>query len=186
MTVTRWESSLAVPGSEHRDHIRGLADARVTLVEYGDFECPYSGRAYRIVKDVQERMGEQLRFIFRNFPLTTLHPHAEQAAEAAEAAAAQGRFWEMHDRLFENQRNLLNEDLSSYARALNLDLDAFDKDLAKHVRADRVHEDLMSGVRSGVDGTPTFFINGLRHDDSYDLETLLQSVQRAAEVGTEA
>jgi len=183
MAVTPWESKLAVPGSEDRDHVRGLADARVTLLEYGDFECPYSGKAYPIVKDVQERMGEQLRFIFRNFPLATLHPHAEQAAESAEAAGAQGRFWEMHDLLFENQRRLLDEDLRSYARALDLDLDTFDKELAEHARADRVHEDLMSGVRSGVNGTPTFFINGLHHDDSYDFETLLLNVQRAAEMG---
>ncbi|MGH2573131.1 MAG: DsbA family protein [Actinomycetota bacterium] len=186
MSVTQWKSKLTLPGSEDRDHVRGLADARVTLVEYGDFECPYSGKAYPIVKDVQERMGEQLRFIFRNFPLTTLHPHAEQAAEAAEAAAAQGRFWEMHDLLYENQRHLLDDDLRSYAQALDLDLDLFDEELAEHVHADRVHEDLMSGARSGVKGTPTFFINGLRHDDSYEFEALLLSLQRAAENGAGA
>jgi protein-disulfide isomerase len=186
MSATRWESKPTLPGSKNRDHVRGSADARVTLVEYGDFECPYSGKAYPIVKHVRERMGEQLRFIFRNFPLTTLHPHAERAAEAAEAAAAQGRFWEMHDLLYENQRHLLDDDLRSYAQALDLDLDLFDEELADHVYADRIHEDLMSGVRSGVNGTPTFFINGLRHEDSYEFEALLLSLQRAAENGAGA
>jgi protein-disulfide isomerase len=185
MSATQWESKVILRGSEGRDHVRGSSDARVTLMEYGDFECPYSGRAYPIVRDLQERMGEQLRFIFRNFPLTTVHPHAEQAAEAAEAAAAQGRFWEMHDLLYENQRHLRDDDLRSYAQTLNLDLDLFDNDLAEHVHADRVHEDFMSGVRSGVNGTPTFFINGLRHDDSYELETLLRGVQRTAEISEE-
>ncbi len=175
MSSTQWE--LIVPGTEDRDHVRGPADARVTLVEYGDFECSYSRKAYPIIKDVQARMGNQMRFVFRNFPLTTLHPHAQHAAEAAEAAAAQGRFWEMHDLLFENQRHLLDDDLRSYAQTLDLDLDRFDKELAEHVHANRVREDLMSGERSGVNGTPTFFINGARHDDSYDLETLLLSMQ---------
>jgi protein-disulfide isomerase len=168
--------------SQDRDHIQGSAAAPVTLVEYGDYECPYCGEAYPIVKAVQERMGPQLRFAFRNFPISTSHPHAEQAAEAAEAASAQGRFWEMHDHLYENQRNLLNDDLHSYAVALDLDTDLFDKQLVEHVYADRVHDDFMSGVRSGVNGTPTFFINGLRHDDSYELETLLQSLRRATEI----
>jgi len=154
----------------------------VTLVEYGDYECPYCGEAYPIVKAIQERMGEQLRFVFRNFPISTAHPHAEQAAEAAEAAAAQDRFWQMHDHLYENQRHLLDDDLHSYAQALDLDADLFDKELAEHVHADRVHEDFMSGVRSGVNGTPTFFINGMRHDDSYELETLLQALKGAAEI----
>lgn len=185
MSATQWESKLTVPGSEDRDHVRGSADARVTLVEYGDFECPYSGKAYRIVKELQQRMGERLRFVFRNFPLTTVHPHAEQAAEAAEAAAAQGRFWEIHDLLYENQRHLLDDALRSYAQALDLDLDMFDNDLVEHVHADRVHEHFMIGVRSGVNGTPTFFINGLRHDDSYGFETLFLALQRAAEISEE-
>jgi SAM-dependent methyltransferase len=119
------------------------------------------------------------------FPITTSHPHAEQAAEAAEGAAAQGRFWEMHDHLYENQQHLSEDDLHSYARVLDLDLDLFGKGLAEHVDADRVHEDFLSGVRSGVNGTPTFFINGRRHDDSYESETLLMALQRAAELGEE-
>jgi len=185
MKATQWESKLTLPVSEDRDHVQGSSDARVTLVEYGDYECPYCGEAYPIVKDLQERMGERLRFVFRNFPITTSHPHAEQAAEAAEGAAAQGRFWEMHDHLYENQRRLSDDDLHSYARVLDLDLDLFGKGLAEHVHADRVHEDFLSGVRSGVNGTPTFFINGLRHDDSYEPETLLMALQRAAELGEE-
>jgi protein-disulfide isomerase len=182
--ATQWESKLILPVSEDRDHVQGSADAPVLLVEYGDYECPYCGEAYPIVKDLQERMGEQLRFVFRNFPITTSHPHAERAAEAAEAAAAQGRFWEMHDHLYEHQRRLTDDDLRTYARTLDLDADLFDKELAEHVHADRVHEDFVSGVRSGVNGTPTFFINGLRHDDSYETETLLNALQRAAEIGT--
>jgi protein-disulfide isomerase len=180
MTTTQWEPMLTLPVSEDRDHIHGLAGAPVTLVEYGDFECPYCGAAYPIVKAVQDRMGDGLRFVFRNFPISTSHPHAEQAAEAAEAAAAQGSFWEMHDRLYENQRRLGAEDLHLYADVLGLAVDVFDKELAEHIHADRVHEDFMSGVRSGVNGTPTFFINGARHDDSYEFETLLSALQRAA------
>jgi protein-disulfide isomerase len=183
MRATRWESMLTLPVSEDRDHTQGSADARVTLVEYGDYECPYCGEAYPIVKDIQARMGERLRFVFRNFPITTSHPHAERAAEAAEAAAAQGRFWEMHDYLYENQRRLRDDDLRSYAQALDLDVALFDKELAEQVHADRVHEDFMSGVRSGVNGTPTFFINGRRHDDSYDPETLHSALRREAEIG---
>jgi protein-disulfide isomerase len=184
MRATRWESSLILPVSEERDHIQGSADAPVTLVEYGDYECPYCGEAYPIVQQIQERMGEQLRFVFRNFPISTAHRHAEHAAEAAEAAATQDRFWEMHDHLYENQAHLQVDDLRSYARALELDLDLFEKELAEHVHADRVHEDFLSGVRSGVNGTPTFFINGMRHDDSYDFETLLAALHGAAGIGT--
>jgi protein-disulfide isomerase len=180
--MTSHGSQLTLPVAE-RDHSQGPASAPVTLVEYGDYECPYCGAAYPIVKEIQQRLGDRLRFVFRNFPITTAHPHAEHAAEAAEAAAAQGKFWEMHDHLYENQRHLRDDRLHAYAEALGLDVDVFDKELAEHVHADRVHEDFMSGVRSGVNGTPTFFINGVRHDDSYDLETLLSAVERAAVEG---
>jgi protein-disulfide isomerase len=152
----------------------------VTLLEYGDYECPYCGAAYPIVKEIQNRMGDRLQFVFRNFPITTSHPHAEQAAEAAEAAAAQGRFWEMHDVLYENQRRLADADLRTYAAQVGLDMDSFAHDLAEHVHAPRVREDFMSGVRSGVNGTPTFYINGKRHDDSYQLEVLLTALEEAA------
>jgi protein-disulfide isomerase len=180
MSTTQWEAALTVPVSESRDHIQGAPDAPVTLVEYGDYECPYCGAAYPIVKEAQARMGSRLRFVFRNFPITTSHPHAERAAEAAEAAASQGSFWEMHDLLYENQKHLRDEDLRSYAERLGLDLERFDRELAGRVYAERVHEDFMGGVRSGVNGTPTFYINGVRHDDSYDLETLVAALDEAA------
>ena len=180
MSTTQWDAALTTPVAEDRDHIQGPADAAVTLVQYGDYECPYCGAAYPIIKEVQARMGERLRFVFRNFPITTSHPHAEQAAEAAEAAAAQGRFWEMHDLLYENQARLRDDDLRAYAEKLGLDVELFDAELAEHVHAARVREDFMSGVRSGVNGTPTFYIDGGRHDDSYDLETLLGALERAA------
>jgi len=180
MSTTQWDTVLAVAVDDDRDHIQGLPDAAVTLVEYGDYECPYCGAAYPIVKELQARMGDRLRFVFRNFPISTSHPHAEQAAEAAEAAAAQGRFWEMHDLLYENQRRLGDQDLHAYAEQLGIDVGRFDKDLAEHVHAPRVREDFMSGVRSGVNGTPSFYVNGARHDDSYDFETLLAALERAA------
>jgi protein-disulfide isomerase len=171
---------LAAPVSEERDHIQGSADAAVTLLEYGDYQCPYCGAAYPIVKHVQAQMGDRLRFVFRNFPITTSHPHAEQAAEAAEAAAVQGQFWQMHDLLYERQKRLRDEDLHSYAEELGLDVERFDAELAGQVHAARVREDFMSGVRSGVNGTPTFYIDGARHDGSYDLETLLSALEQAA------
>jgi protein-disulfide isomerase len=177
MSATEGEAVLSMPVSEDRDHIQGPADAAVTLVEYGDYECPYCGAAYPVIKQVQARMGERLRFVFRNFPITTSHPHAEQAAEAAEAAAAQGRFWPMHDLLYENQKNLGDRDLRAYAERLGLDVELFDTELAGHVHAARVRDDFMSGVRSGVNGTPTFYINGVRHDDSYELDTLLAALE---------
>lgn len=178
MTGDSGTAKLAPPVSE-RDHIQGPGTAAVTLVEYGDYECPFCGQAYPIVKEIQRRLGDQLRFVFRNFPLTQSHPHAEHAAEAAEAAGAQDRFWEMHDYLFEHQRALDDAHLLEYATALNLDQARFKHDLTTHTFADRVREDFRSGVRSGVNGTPTFFINGTRHDDSYDLETLLAAIEAA-------
>lgn len=163
-----------------RDHAQGRADAPVTLVEYGDYECPHCGRAYPIVKDVQRRLGAKLRFVFRNFPLNESHPHAEHAAEAAEAAAAHGRFWEMHDLLFERQRALDDAHLLGYAEQIGLDADAFARELRAHTHKARVREDFMSGVRSGVNGTPTFFINGVRFDDSWDPDTLAEALDAAA------
>jgi protein-disulfide isomerase len=181
MSRTEWAAALTMPVTEDRDHFQGPADAAVTLVEYGDYECPFCGAAYPIIKEVQARTGEVLRFVFRNFPITTSHPHAERAAEAAEAAGAQGRFWEMHDLLYENQKRLRDQDLHSYAEQLGLDVEPFDRELAEHVHVERIREDFMSGVRSGVNGTPTFYVNGVRHDDSYDVDTLLAAIERAAE-----
>jgi protein-disulfide isomerase len=162
-----------------KDHMQGPPDAPVTLVEYGDYECPYCGEAYPVVKALQERLGDQMCFVFRNFPLTQVHPHAEEAAEAAEAAGAQGKFWEMHDLLYENQDALEPEDLVQYARALKLDLKRFVLEMREHVYVERVREDFRSGVRSGVNGTPTFFINGARHDGPFDLGSLLAAIEEA-------
>ena len=169
---------LSLPVSE-RDHAQGPADAPVTLVEYGDYECPYCGRAYPIVKQVQAWLGAQLRFVFRNFPLRELHPHAQHAAEAAEAAGAQGRFWDMHDHIFEHQRALSDRHLHEYAAVLGLDEERFDRELTSHTHAPRVREDFSSGVRSGVNGTPTFFINGVRHERPWDAESLLAALEEA-------
>src|SRR5262249_2263541 len=144
-----------------RDHAQGPADAPITLVEYGDYECPYCRRAYSIVKQLQQRLGERLRFVFRNFPLAQIHLHAQQAAEAAEVAGDQGKFWEMHDTLFENQRALGDSHLRAYAEAIGLDGAQFARKLETHTAAGRVRADFLSGVHSGVNGTPTFFINGV-------------------------
>jgi protein-disulfide isomerase len=163
-----------------RDHALGLANAPVMLVEYGDYECPDCGRAHSIVKQIQQRLGERLRFVFRIFPLAQIHPHAQQAAEAAEIAGEQGRFWEMHDYLLEHQRALGGSRLREYAEATGLDGEQFAQALETHRAAGRVREDFHSGVRSGVNGTPTFFINGVRHDDRYDLNVLLAALDRAA------
>jgi protein-disulfide isomerase len=161
------------------DHVRGPASAPLTLVEYGDYECPYCGPAYPIVKEVERILGDDLRSVFRNFPLSDIHPHAFQAAEAAESAAAQGRFWEMHDRLFENQKRLRTKDLLSHARALGLDVERIEADLDARAYEGRVGDDIRSGLRSGVNGTPTFFVNGVRHNGSYDVETLLDALRAA-------
>ena len=175
-------AELTVPVTE-RDHIQGNPNAPVTLLEYGDYECPYCGAAYPNVKLVQQQMGERLRFVFRNFPLAQIHPHAEHAAEAAEAAGEQGKFWEMHDTLYEHQSALDDTDLIQYAADLDLDIQRFEEGLIAHTYATRVREDFLSGIRSGVNGTPTFFINGRRHDGSFDAETLLSALEAAVQHG---
>ena len=168
-----------------RDHAQGPATAPVTLVEYGDYECPYCGLAYPIVKKIQKQLGSQLRFVFRHFPLAEIHPHAQHAAEAAEAAAAQGRFREMHDALFEHQRALGDSHLMKYAAAIGLDRARFERELSTHTHGPREREDFLSGVRSGENGTPTFFINGIRHDGAWDFETLQEALEAAAVARTE-
>jgi protein-disulfide isomerase len=160
-----------------RDHIQGPEDAPLTLVEYGDYECPSCGSAYPIVKRVQEQFGRRLRFVFRNFPLSEIHPHAESAAEAAEFAAAQGRFWEMHDLLFENQEQLSEALYSELAEELGLSPTALRQALEEGKYKERVRTDFSSGVRSGVNGTPTFFVNGMRHDGPFDYETLVLALR---------
>jgi protein-disulfide isomerase len=169
---------LTVPVSE-RDHTLGPTTAPVTLVEYGDYECPFCGQAHPVVAQLHQLLGHRLRIVFRHFPLTTVHPHAQLAAEAAEAAGAQGKFWEMHDVLFEHQHALDADALVQYAAALSLDLRRFGSDLAQHRHAPRVREHFLSGARSGVNGTPSFFINGVRHNGSYDFDTLLTAIEEA-------
>lgn len=172
------ENELTVPVSE-RDHARGPAAAPVTLVMYGDYQCPYTALANRFVGELQEELGERLRLVYRHFPLSDVHPDAERAAEAAEAAAAQGRFWEMHDALFEKQASLRERDLVRYAVGLGLDREQFSNDLTGHAYAGRVAEDLRSGQESGVHGTPTFFINGRRQQAKFDLRGLRREVMEA-------
>jgi protein-disulfide isomerase len=174
------DAGALTPAVSSRDHSEGSADALVTLVEYGDYECPHCGRAYPIVKAVQRRLGNQLRFVFRNFPLKNIHPHAEHAAEAAEAAAAQGHFWEMHDAVFEHQAALGDKDLARYAEAIGLDRSRFERELKSGTYKPRVQEDFMSGIRSGVNGTPTFFINGRRYEGSWDETSLTDALMIAA------
>jgi protein-disulfide isomerase len=156
-----------------RDHIQGPVDAPIALLEYGDYECPYCGEVYPVIKAIQKRLGAKLCFAFRNFPLANMHPHAEKAAEAAEAAAAQGRFWEMHDLLYENQEALELDDIARYAQAAGLDAARLISEVQSGAHTGRVREDFKTGVRAGVNGTPGLFINGLRYDGAHDLGTLL-------------
>jgi protein-disulfide isomerase len=168
-----------------RDHAQGAPDAPVTLIEYGDYECPHCGRAYPIVKEVQRRLGRRLRFVFRNFPLKEVHPHAEHAAEAAEAAASQGKYWEMHDTLFEHQSALGDRQLLGYAVTIGLVAEQFAKELASHEHARHVRADFLGGIRSGVNGTPTFFIDGIRLDDPWDVDTLVGALKAAVSTAEE-
>ena len=167
--------SLTLPDPK-RDHFQGSAEAPIKLLEYGDYECPFCGDAHAVVKEIQRRLGDDLLFAFRNFPLNNIHPHAEHAAEAAEAAGAQGNFWGMHDRLFENQSELDDEDLAVYATDLSLDATRLVREIGAGVYAPRIREDFKSGVRAGVNGTPTFFINGERYDGSRDLKEMLNAL----------
>jgi Na+/H+ antiporter NhaA len=176
---------LAVPVDLERDHWRGPEDAQVELVEYGDFECPYCGEAEPVVREVLAGAGD-VRYVWRHLPLTDVHPHAQLAAEAAEAAADQGAFWEMHDTLLEHQDALRATDLVGYARDLGLDLERFTRDLRRHVGAARVAEDVDSADLSGVTGTPTFFIDGRRHRGAYDAQSLSAAVKAARARATAA
>ena len=170
---------LTVPVGE-RDHSEGPLDAPVMLVEYGDYQCPYCGAAYPVVKRIQKELGDDLRFVFRNFPLTNAHPQAEWAAETAEAAAAQGKFWEMHDVLYENQRFFDDENyFIPLETKLKLDVAKIAREVAGRAHAARIEEDFLSGVRSGVNGTPTFFIDGTRYDGPPDFGPLLDSLRQA-------
>lgn len=176
-TETSMTAKLVVPVSE-RDHILGPEDARVTLVEYGDLECPYCRQVNPVIEELRNRLGQRVRYVFRHFPIRSSHLHAQLAAEAAEAAGAQGKFWEMQSSLLEHQEALEMSDILEYAAQLDLDLEQFQKDIEEHTYAERVREDFQGGVRSGVNGTPSFFINGRRYDGAWDLESLIDAVEK--------
>jgi protein-disulfide isomerase len=178
-TIPASKLTLPVAG---RDHIRGNIDAPIALVEYGDYECPFCGEVYPIIKAIQDRMGDNLCFAYRNFPMANVHPHAESAAQAAESAGAQGRFWKMHDVLFENQGALELDDLAEYAAAIGLDASRVLADILNHTYEARIREDFRSGVRGGVNGTPSFFINGERYDGARGLDPLLAALSQSAGV----
>jgi protein-disulfide isomerase len=179
-TNTILESTrLAVPVSE-RDHIQGRGNAPLTLVEYADYQCPYCGEAHPMVKAVQRKLGNQLRFVFRNFPLVEAHPYAEHAAEAAEAAGARNRFWEMHDLLLENQPDLKDPQLAEYATRLGLDARAIITEIRESRFSARIREDFKGGVRSQVNGTPAFFTNGVRFDGDPDVNSLIEALKKAS------
>lgn len=167
---------LTLPAGE-RDHHQGPADAPITLVEYGDYQCPYCRSVYYSIKELQEILGDNLHYVYRHLPITTIHQQAMPAAEAAEAAAAQGKFWEMHALLFENDQ-LDEASLNRYAAEIGLDLDQFQHDMAEHTYAAKVDQDLRSGLRSGANGTPTFFVNGERYDGAWDVESLRETIER--------
>jgi protein-disulfide isomerase len=172
--------SLRVPVGD-QDHIQGNTDAKCTLVEYGDYECPHCGRAYPIVKRVQKHFGKKLRFVFRNFPLAEMHPHAESAAESAEFAGAHGKFWEMHDALFENQGQLSGALYLKLAQQVGLSPLDLRAAVEQREYLPKVKADFTGGVRSGVNGTPTFFINGKRHDASFEYDDLVEAIESSLE-----
>jgi protein-disulfide isomerase len=167
---------LTLPVSESRDHIQGPVNAPITLVEYGDYECPYCGQAYMIIKEIQERLGSKLCFVFRNFPLTKVRPHAYKAAIAAETAAAQGKFWDMYDYLFKHGQVVTDENLRQSAAKLGLNVARFDREFLDRTYSSHVDEDIQSGKSSGVKSTPTFFINGDRYNSAWDMDTLLSAL----------
>jgi protein-disulfide isomerase len=156
------------PSVTSRDHTQGGKNARLTLVEFGDYQCPYCGAAYPVVKGLQEEFGSDLRFVYRNFPIAASHPYAMVAAESAEAAAVQSKFWELHDLIYENQRRLTPSFLRELAESLGLDMQRFGSAIQSRLVQERIGEDRKSGIRSGVQGTPSFFINGARFDGETD------------------
>jgi protein-disulfide isomerase len=164
-----------------RDHARGSEAAPVTLVEYGDFECPHCGAAYPVTTELQRRFGDQVRFVFRHFPLTNVHPHAQAAAEASEWAAAQGRFWQMHDKIYQTQKQLSEAHLLRLAEDLQLDAGSLARSLKDHLFFARVKEDFLSGIKSGVKGTPAFFLNDVRHEG--DPSSLAGGIERLLQAG---
>jgi protein-disulfide isomerase len=167
------------PPVGEQDHFKGDRKSSIILVEYGDLQCPYCGEAYPVIKEIEKKFKTQLAFVFRHFPLREVHPYAEAAAVATEAAARQGKFWEMHDLIYENQMKLGPEFLSQSARQLHLDMHAFLQDINDEELADKVEASFESGVISGVNGTPSFYINGTKYEGSYDLRSLSRAIEAA-------
>lgn len=174
MSAVLHQPRLSVPISE-RDHVLSRG-AELTLLEYGDYECPYCAAAHPVVKQLLRRVGDDVRYAYRHFPLTQIHPRAQLAAEAAEAAGSQGRFWELHDLMFETRR-LSPHELLALATQIDLDADRFAAELDTHAHLPRVREDFLTGIRSGVNGTPTFFVDGVRHNGGWDLDSLLEALE---------
>ena len=166
---------LATPITED-DHTQGPSNAAITLVQYGDYECPYTRLSRRSVHELQQEFSDRMRFVFRHFPLEEIHPHARAASAAAEAAGLQTDFWTLHEYLFEHQKALEDADLKKYASELGLDPERFDRDRRSPEVQQRIDRDLASGDRSGVEGTPTFYVNGTRHDGGYDLDSLRSAI----------
>ena len=166
-----------IPAVNSNDHISGNPAALIELVEYGDYECPHCGRAYPIIKDIQQKLGSELKFVFRNFPLSKIHPHAFSAAVATEAAGLQNKFWEMHDIIFENQKTLDAENILLFARSIDLDLERFKNDIQQKPLMEKVDKDFESGIRSAVNRTPTFFINGNKYDGEWEGDQLFQYLE---------
>jgi formate-nitrite transporter family protein len=173
-------AQLITPVNEH-NHLRGPIDAPVTLLEYGDFECEDCGEAHPVLMDLLDEVGERVCFVYRHFPLSQSHPNAQRAAEASEAAASQDSFWEMHDMLFTNQDALNEMSVRNYAEKIGLDVNQYDRELESGMHAEKVRDDFMSGIHSGVNGTPTFFINGERYDGRSDKAGLKKAIARAAQ-----
>lgn len=173
------ESAVLIPpvGAYYDEHLLGPETARVTLTQYGDYECPHCRKAYYAIKGVQRELGDTLRFAFRNFPLSTIHPHAEKAVEAAEAAGEQGKFWEMHDLLYENQDRLDLASILAFAGDLGLDVPLFEEELAAGTYRDKIRRGFMNGIESGVNATPTLFINGIRYNGPHDTVSLLTALK---------
>lgn len=180
VTEEKYEApKLVIPVDNERDHIEGPVNAALTLVEYGDYQCPYCGAAYPEVQKVQKELGAKLRFVFRNFPLTNIHEFAMNAAETAEAASSQGKFWPLHDFLYEHQATLGDQSVAlAYAEKLGLDTQRFEREIAQHVNQKRIRNDFMGGVKSGVNGTPTFYVNGTRHDGDTIAKALVDALNR--------
>jgi protein-disulfide isomerase len=159
------------------DHIQGNADAPIELVEYGDYQCPYCGHAYPILKNIQKKLGNNLKFVFRNFPLSEIHPNALNSAVSSEAAGLQHKFWQMHDHLFKHQNRLDDPSLVKYATQLHLNVEQFENDFEKPELVEKVNDDFESGVRSGVNGTPSFFINGEKYNGDWEEEPFIEHLE---------